>query len=275
MCGIAGYCLNMKDPAIPDRARLTAALLAAIEERGQHATGMSWWDTTTIDGRIRVRKQAVPATEYIRSGRVAEEITPTVRTALLHTRWATQGKPEVNANNHPIMVPPVVGVHNGHVTNDGALFKRLGVERTAEVDSEAAFALLAHDPAPVEEVLPRIQGRAAIAWMDKRDVKDNRGGPTLHLSRIEGSPLAVGQTKAGSFLFASTMRLLHQACAAAGVDGLEWEQELDEYEYMKVRRGRVLQYMTYGHLVERPKPTPKRASASRRALQGWQFGQAS
>lgn len=270
MCGIAGYCLNMKDHAIPDQARLTAALLSAIEERGHHATGMSWWDTANTDGRIRVRKQAIPATRYIRSGRVAEEITPTVRTALLHTRFATQGSPKVNANNHPIMAPPVVGIHNGHITNDDALFKRLGVQRTAEVDSEAAFALLAKDPAPVHEVLPRIQGRAAIAWMDKREIKDNTGGPTLHVARLEGSPLAVGQTKAGSFLFASTMRLLHKACADAGIDSLIWEQELDEYEYMRVRRGKVLEYVTFKHLADKPKPRPQ-ISASARGL-GWQVG---
>lgn len=274
MCGIAGYCLNMKDKAITDRARLTAALLSAIEERGQHATGMSWWDTCNTDGRIRVRKQAVSATEYIRSGRVSEEITPGVRTALLHTRYATQGSAKVNGNNHPIMAPPVVGVHNGHISNDDALFKRLGVPRSAEVDSEAAFALLAHDPAPVTELLPRIEGRAAIAWMDKREITDTQGGPTLHLSRIEGSPLAVGMTSGGSFLFASTMHLLHKACADAGIDGLDWELEFGEYEYMRVRRGKVLEYTTYGHLVNRHKPAAKKPNQAARQLE-WKVGRAS
>lgn len=258
MCGIAGFCLDMKDRSIRDRARLTGALLKAIESRGRDATGMAWWDTRDADGLIRVRKAPQTATRYVASGRVAQAMRPSVRTAILHTRMATQGAPEVNGNNHPIIYRPVVGVHNGHITNDDALFTRMGADRYAEVDSEAIFAMLATDPAPVTELLPQVRGRAAVAWLDKRDITDKHVGPTLHLARLDGSPLTVAQTDGGSFLFASTTALLHAACAKAGIDSLAWELELEEGDYMRVRRGVVVAYE--GFTLPDPQPYFSRAA---------------
>ena len=254
MCGIAGFCLAPTERNNIDRRLLTAALLDQIESRGRDATGLATWQRG--GKKISVRKRNVSATEYIRSGRVAEQVNRGTCTAIMHTRYATQGKPERNSNNHPIMRPPVVGVHNGHVSNDADLFKRLNVKRSAQVDSEAIFALLAHAPEPVDELLPRVQGGAAVAWLDKREARDE-WGPTLHLARIRRSPLAVGQTNAGSVIFASTMPHLLKACDTARID-LDWTLDVGEAERMDVRRGVITTYQDIPGVDKAPALRPMR-----------------
>lgn len=238
MCGIAGFCLAPSERNKIDRRVLSAALLDQIQSRGRDATGLAAWNR---GGKtITVRKRDVDASEYIRSGRVAQQVSRATCTVIAHTRYATQGHQRVNSNNHPIIRKPVVGVHNGHVSNDDALFTRLGTERLAQVDSESIFALLAESPEPVDELLPMIEGGAAIAWLDKRESRDE-WGPALNLARIRRSPLAVGQTRAGSTIFASTLPLLKKACERANVS-LDWHMELGEAERMVIRKGAILSY---------------------------------
>lgn len=163
----------------------------------------------------------------------------TADTVILHTRWATQGSPENNDNNHPIVTGGVVGVHNGHLNNDDELFKWIGGERIGQVDSEAAFALLDRGGMQPEDALDYLHGRAALAWLDKRSPRD------LHLARVSGSPLAIGQTRHGSLVFASTMSLLAAACRQAEVR-LTWTQYVEEYTYLKVRRGVIGESLLIG-----------------------------
>lgn len=239
MCGIAGWNIAPGERNKIDRRRLTAALIDEIQSRGRDATGVATWRKG--GDKISVRKRNVSGTAFIRSGRISEIIDRSTVTAMIHTRYATQGKPKVNGNNHPIISPPVVGVHNGHVSNDDAIFRGLPEgTRRAEVDSEAIFALLANAPEPVDELLPQVKGGAAVAWLDKREARDEFG-PALNLARIRRSPLAVGQTAAGSVIFASTMDHLTRACGTAGVD-LEWTLDLGEAERMVVKRGVILTY---------------------------------
>lgn len=246
MCGIAGFCLNPKDHTVPEAAVIAAALMLAIEERGTDATGMAWAEQDWR--KARLHKAPVKASQYVPQH--AERMSPDATLAVLHTRMATQGSPQVNGNNHPIVSGSVIGVHNGHIGNDDTLFKNLGCERKAEVDSEAAFANLAYGTGPITERLRELQGRVALAWMDRRDM-DAGDTNTLHMARVNGSPLAVGQTKKGSLIFASTMALLHIACDMAEVD-LGWDLDVPEGVYMRVRNGRIVSYETF----EKPTYTP-------------------
>ena len=58
-----------------------------------------------------------------------------------HTRWRTRGNELNNRNNHPIRAGIVIGTHNGTIYNADYLFRRLGLPRYAEVDSELIFRL--------------------------------------------------------------------------------------------------------------------------------------
>ena len=137
----------------------------------------------------------------------------------------------------------IVGVHNGHLANDKAIFDALQCERHGEVDSEAAFALLANTTHKPEDVLESLKGRAALAWFDARDKRD------LHLARVTDSPLAIGSTEKGSLIFASTVPLLAKACDEAQVE-LEWIESVKPYTYMRVRNGVIQDIQAIGRSLK-------------------------
>lgn len=232
MCGIAGFSISKGDHRRVNCRQLARELLLAIQERGEDATGAAW--SETVDGEhgkaVMFAKLDIPADQFVGS---LKELMPTYsRTAILHTRWATQGDPENNDNNHPIIVGDTVGVHNGVISNDDELFAANGWDRIAEVDSEAIFQLIEHSDDAIAE-LHKLNGRAAIAWLDT-DSPD-----TLHLARLDGSPLFIGSTQGGSLVFASTRTLLERAAKKAGLR-LGWVGEVNEFTYMRIEGGTIV-----------------------------------
>jgi len=241
MCGIAGFCLTQEETGI-DANKLSMALLGQIVQRGEDATGAAWvrYDKKAKKSNIAVSKAPVPAYEF---GQYLSQMHPKTKRAILHTRWATKGSPQNNLNNHPIVSGGIVGVHNGVLSNDDAVFAHLQAERRAQVDSEAAFALLDRTRFSPAEVLESLRGRAALAWLDARDKRD------LHLARLDGSPLVLGYTEAGSVIFASTMPLLVNACAKAKVN-LTWCEEISPMTYLRIRNGEFVAIDSIGQSVK-------------------------
>ena len=241
MCGIAGFCLAPADSKI-NAKKLSLCLLDQIVERGEHATGAAWVFTEKDKKKasIAVSKAPVPAYEF---EPYLVKMPTTIRRAILHTRWATQGSPQNNLNNHPIVSGRIVGVHNGHLANDKDIFKALSCKRHGQVDSEAAFALLDNTIYRPAEVLKSLQGRAALAWFDARDKRD------LHLARVTDSPLAIGTTEAGSLIFASTMPLLIKAVDEARIE-LDWAENIKPYTYLRVRNGEILECTNIGESLK-------------------------
>lgn len=206
---------------------MAQAMLLGIEDRGQDATGIAYWDKRK---HLRIDKAPRRAKKFVRN----LDVPAGTRTFIGHTRWATQGAPENNANNHPIQTGPLVGIHNGVVFNDDRLFSDLGPGlRIAEVDSEAIFATLAYSGLSTEEALDLVQGSAAVAWYDEDDPL------TLHLARVSSSPLIVAKTRRGSFMFASTRRCITDAAAMADVE-IDTMTEIEEGVRLSVRHGEVL-----------------------------------
>jgi glucosamine 6-phosphate synthetase-like amidotransferase/phosphosugar isomerase protein len=236
MCGIAGFCLAPGDNF--DAKKLSQCLLDQIVERGEHATGAAWVFTEKEKKKsaIAVSKAPVPAYKF---GAYLDKMPKGTKRAILHTRWATQGSPQNNLNNHPLVSGRIVGVHNGHLDNDREIFKALSCKRHGEVDSEAAFALLDNTKYRPAEVLESLRGRAALAWFDARDKRD------LHLARVDGSPLAIGSTAGGSLIFASTMPLLVNAADNARIE-LEWAENIKPMTYLRVRNGEILEVTNIG-----------------------------
>lgn len=238
MCGIAGFCLNRNEKV--DAVALSKALLGQIIQRGTDATGAAWVIPSSHSkdkkATIAVSKAPVPASSF---GQYMTSMPQDAQRVILHTRLATQGSPENNLNNHPIISGGIVGVHNGGVRNDDEVFQHIRAPRLGQVDSEAAFALLAHTTYHPKDVLASLQGRVALAWLNARDKRD------LSLCRVAGSPLAIGQTAKGSFIFASTMPLLVNACAKTDVE-LRWVEEISEMTYLRVRNGEIMELETIG-----------------------------
>ena len=132
----------------------------------------------------------------------------------------------------------IVLTHNGHISNDAELFKQLNVPRIGQVDSEAVAALIAFAGAPITEVLARVQGTAALAWIEQGK------GNTLHLARINSSPLWIGQTANGSLVYGSTEETIENAAIMLD-SNLDWSYSANEGEYFKVKNGRIVEHQNF------------------------------
>lgn len=230
MCGIAGFNFSERESINP--RILSRNLFLEIVKRGRDATGIAYLNPET--NKFTMSKAPIPAPKFFP---VLDQMPLETRNAILHTRWATKGSPENSLNNHPIRSGKVIGVHNGHLSNDDALFAHMSsVKRRGEVDSEAAFALLGATKYHPVDVLDSLEGRAALAWLDVRDRM------ALHIARCKASPLAIGQTKRGSFIFASTLEHLELSAKYSNIK-LTWTDELDEGTFMKVKDGVIHEWL--------------------------------
>tara|TARA_R110000868_G_scaffold17071_4_gene75444 strand:+ start:4647 stop:5591 length:945 start_codon:yes stop_codon:yes gene_type:complete len=236
MCGIGAFQIvgNECEPA-----KVARVLLRLLEVRGKDASGVAWHDGK---GGTFVRKNNCAGKE------LAKVLKDNVgNTGVVHTRWATLGSPKVEANNHPIDVGGVVGVHNGHCTNHIDLISKCeGYARNGQVDSEAIFALIAHGPKKqlLRTRLAQVQGNAALLWLRSFD-KNNR----LHAARLTSSPLWFGQTKLGSVIFASTEAILLETAKRCGLV-FEYTHEMAEGSYVRVEDGVLSEMQT----INLPKP---------------------
>lgn len=209
MCGIAGVHFKNPEDTGATQAQLETfvnRLLLGIEHRGKDATGML---TIDHEGRPNLVKADTKASTFIewRDG-----VPSKPRTILLHTRLATQGKPDNLDNNHPVHHGTVYATHNGHISNDSALFASEKIERKAEVDSEiipALFNKYGLDSDALDVVLPMFDGGFAIAVVD----------PTLYpdrtiLAKGYSSPLEVWESKY-AVVWASTTMTIQNALQEA------------------------------------------------------------
>src|SRR6266496_2844529 len=183
MCGIAGYSVRPRSRV--ERTLAAQALLAAIAERGADAVGYAY--RAPNDTYATVMKQRTPASQLLERVSVPAEANQ----LLVHVRDYTKGHPSISANNHPVRHGPIVGIHNGIITNDDELLAPHSCARAEPemtVDSEAIFALAAHSGNDAR-ALEQLTGSFAAAWLDER-VPD-----TLFVARGAGRPLWIGAGK--------------------------------------------------------------------------------
>src|SRR4051794_15417965 len=224
MCGIAGYSLERRSSV--ERTLAAQALLAAIAERGADAVGYAYRAQRTK--YATVVKQRTPASQLLE--RI--DVPPDATQLLVHVRDYTKGHPSVAANNHPVRHGPVVGIHNGIITNDDELLAPHScarVEPRMTVDSEAIFALAAHSGNEAR-ALESLRGAMAAAWLDER-----RPG-RMFVARGAGRPLWIGEGR-GAVFFASTQSALG---VAEDYTGLKLrKRELREGTLLALRNGAV------------------------------------
>ena len=230
MCGIFGLS-RAERSSIPDGVRFAYAATLAIEERGHHATGLAW----TEGGWPHYWRKAGRASKVLFDAPLPAERLDTI---IGHTRHATAGSPKVNSNNHPVVAPGLLLVHNGRCDNADALIElsQLGDSRRGTVDSQAIALILAApwlaDTHPAD-VLELVEGVAALAWITTDDPDD------LHLARLSTRPLFTARTRKGDFLASSTRSTIHRTARMSGVRLGEIEQ-VPEGTYLRVRRGEVI-----------------------------------
>lgn len=212
MCGIAGF--SLKPNSGIDPGVLAASLALGIESRGRDATGCAWFSPSHKS--VRYLKEPVPASEYIDD--LVNGVDEDAVSAIVHTRASTQGSKHDNVNNHPIVLPGIVGVHNGIIVNDAEVTRKLSLKREAKVDSEVLFHIIRDSG--VDAVADHAEGDAAVAWMLCGETQ-----PIVHLALLNSRPgvycsiwrKGVPAVHPVGVMFASTRQALLSAAKDAGV----------------------------------------------------------
>ena len=221
MCGILGICFDGRDRTDAEWMDIAwdfSNLWIQSMQRGTDAAGVY---IVNRDSEIQYIKAPVTA-EYL-VGRdeanddmygywefVRDQLGPNTVGIIGHTRAATTGDPKFNSNNHPVVDAPIIGVHNGVITNHKALDAKY--PKVAEVDSAAIMSLLksksANQPITkkiIANSVHELDGPFAIA------VADMRKPDGIYLARNR-NPVHFHRNRAdGLLMFASTSEILHDA----------------------------------------------------------------
>lgn len=231
MCGIAGVHIKPEYKGKIPAGRLLDWLLIGILPRGDHATGFL---SVGFDNQVQMDKAPVDAKAFVKK---RKSIKAEPQTVLAHTRYATQGDPKDNRNNHPVNYGTTFLVHNGWITNDDEIYKKYDMERHAEVDTEAIAASLwnacpADTWGSADKALSELEGAIAISAIDIR-----RPGEVL-LARGFHSPLIYIEAKQ-FYMWASTLSALKLAWGKVfGTPPSDDKfSSLDEGDIMVIRNG--------------------------------------
>ncbi|MDH5639506.1 MAG: hypothetical protein OEZ04_13550, partial [Nitrospinota bacterium] len=237
MCGIFGLAVKPElDLGSGQFQELVNLLFSLSETRGKEAAGLAM----RKDGQITVYKQAMCATDMMDlpeyndlfgAGSTSKRILSSCSggsscgggsscddpfsseappSALIgHARLVTNGRQTLPANNQPVIKNGLVGVHNGIITNDDAIWKKFPeLNRQCEVDTEALLAMVdmyyretGSYIKAAQKSFGQLEGMASLAlFMENTN--------NMLLATNNGS-LYTAQG-AGAFVFASEEHILNQ-----------------------------------------------------------------
>jgi glucosamine 6-phosphate synthetase-like amidotransferase/phosphosugar isomerase protein len=149
MCGIATIALGKRSRGripYPLLRNVCRELMIELQPRGIDAAGIAvineGAESKVFKMPLRPERLVVRPMYDEMLGRIG----PETNFIMLHARATTVGSTEDNFNNHPIITPPIVGIHNGTLYNEDQLFQRFNkdFEREGDVDSEVIFKLYLH-----------------------------------------------------------------------------------------------------------------------------------
>ena len=204
MCGLFG----VRAPG-RDVARLSYFALYALQHRGQESAGIA----VSEDGRLTVLRDLglVPQVfdERSLSGLKGQ-------LAIGHTRYSTTGG---NAwiNSQPLIhhgrVRTVALGHNGNLVNAAELRAEVGKTLGSSSDSEVIAAMIADDPASLEEAIvgamARLEGAASVVGLADETLfafRDAHGFRPLVLGRLGDDHVVASETCALDLVGAELVR---------------------------------------------------------------------
>ena len=215
MCGIFGIVTGRRS-TLPSALLKSAVhhLFRLSESRGREASGVA----LRAADAIWVYKQPIPASSLIRRREYHALLDRGLGTgtrgdrevaAIGHSRLVTQGGQHDNRNNQPVVSSGLVGVHNGIITNDAALWRQFpSLDRQGEVDTEVLLALLRHFSretgswlGAVSAAFRRVEGTASLAVLF-------RDFPYLLLATNNGSLYLCPARTEDALVFASERHIL-------------------------------------------------------------------
>lgn len=152
MCGIFGVVAN--DRARHNRQVLLRALrtlAAESQSRGKDSSGLVLQERQA--GAYQVFKGAIPLDRLLRSVAVSAGLDLALQAyhgggqpsfvAFGHSRLVTNGSQLNDENNQPVVKSGLIGIHNGIIVNDEALWeKHPALSREYRIDTEVMLALV-------------------------------------------------------------------------------------------------------------------------------------
>jgi amidophosphoribosyltransferase len=195
MCGLFGI-----HAAGRDVARVTYFGLFALQHRGQESAGIAVSD----GGRLTALRDMGLVTQVFDEQKLRGlhgEI------AIGHTRYSTTGSSQW-WNAQPLVqhgtTRTVALGHNGNLTNAGELREELataGHRLATTADSEVIAALIAHDPAPLDDAvaaaIERLEGAFSVVALSEGKLmafRDPRGFRPLCIGRLADDWVVASET---------------------------------------------------------------------------------
>ncbi len=207
-------------------------LFILSESRGKEAAGAAVF----YDGKENIHKESISARFLIRSKEYESLFSGITRpvSVLGHTRLATNGPP-IDYNNSPLICGGIIGVHNGIVVNDEALWKEFPLsKRKCAVDSEVLFSLLDFFInntklsliGSIQNVFRKIEGSASIAVFVS-------GCQNIILATNTGSLYSCRNIIGNVQIFSSELHILERV-----IKKLKFSEVIGQYNISQLKAGR-------------------------------------
>lgn len=200
MCGIVGMAgdISFKEE------KVFKDLLMLDVIRGKHSTGIASMHKLGNELKTGIVKDKLNAVDFMDLKSFSELMAKKHYILMGHNRWATKGA-IVQENAHPFEFSKVIGAHNGSLFSQYNLFEQ---DKYA-VDSQAAFSELNQNG--VASLWGKLNGAAALAWIDKED-------KTINFLRNKERPLWYTTANKGrTLIWASEFWMIHVACGRQDV----------------------------------------------------------
>jgi amidophosphoribosyltransferase len=229
MCGVFGVYAPERDVA-----RLTYFGLFALQHRGQESAGIAVSEHGRLTG-LRDLGLVSQVFDEQKLGGLRGQV------AIGHTRYSTTGSSQW-ANAQPLVqhgrARTVALGHNGNLINVGELREELreaGVPLGTTSDSELIAALIANDPAPLEEAVAnamrRLEGAYSIVALSEGRLiafRDAHGFRPLVIGRLHEDWVFASETCALDLVGAELVREVAPGeLVVADGEGLHATQALD------------------------------------------------
>jgi len=232
MCGVFG----IRSPA-RDVARISYFGLFALQHRGQESAGIAVSD----NGRLTVLRDMALVSQVFDEQNLSGLHGDA---AIGHTRYSTTGSTQWS-NAQPLVqhgrARTVALGHNGNLTNTSELRDELaaeGVKLSSTSDSELIAALIANDPAPLDDAVAgamrRLEGAFSIVALSEGTLiafRDSFGFRPLVLGRLDGEWVVASETCALDLVGAEIVReVVPGELVLVDADGLRSVQVVDREE---------------------------------------------
>tara|TARA_A100001035_G_C27781806_1_gene502153 strand:+ start:207 stop:2147 length:1941 start_codon:yes stop_codon:yes gene_type:complete len=176
MCGIFGIVANKEDQKLSNDLikNIADKLFVFSETRGREAAGIA----INTGLSIEIYKQPCSAKEFTKKDKYKNLMRTCLKKTnknfsfIGHSRLVTNGYANNNENNQPVIIPELVGIHNGIITNQEQILEsNEKLKCTSDVDTELFLRLIKFNlektqnniTSSFSESFNKIKGSASIA----------------------------------------------------------------------------------------------------------------